>query len=190
MDHSKQLRDKQEQGLVVFTQKNTDYGDSFAVFGVVGVIVRMQDKITRIINLLTCSGPWSPAPVIDGESVMDTSVDLFNYSTMAIMLLQEGDITGIATKKTITGRVLQMKQVHQQGLAHYQANSAALNAKLIECSVLQEFKLLSQKITESMNLTHNSIAIYNLPDIQLVLFDIHVFSGLVEILHERWYPRN
>lgn len=179
MEHFQQLQNKQQQGLNVFTQKNADYGDSFAVFGVVGVIVRMQDKITRIINLLTCK-----TPVLVQESLMDTSIDLFNYSTMALMLLKEENVTNTATENKKC-RVLQMRQVHQQGLDYFQANITAFDAKLNKQPALQGFKILSQRIKESVDVTHNSIVINNLPNLKMALFDMHVFSGLVEILADK-----
>ena len=35
----------------LFKRKNTDYGDAFATYGPVGVLVRMGDKITRMQNI-------------------------------------------------------------------------------------------------------------------------------------------
>ena len=41
----------QKEALELFTKKNQDYGDSFATYGPVGVIVRMGDKISRLTSL-------------------------------------------------------------------------------------------------------------------------------------------
>ena len=41
-----QLVRVQQEGLELFKRKNADYGDAFAEYGSVGVLVRMGDKIT------------------------------------------------------------------------------------------------------------------------------------------------
>ena len=74
----------QKEGLELFKKKNTDYGDSFANFGPVGVIVRMGDKINRLSSV-TKNG----VNLVNNESVRDTLIDLHNYAAMAIMLLDE-----------------------------------------------------------------------------------------------------
>ena len=56
---------------VLFVKKNQDYGDSFATYGPIGVIVRMGDKISRLTSL-TKSG----IQLVDNESVRDTLIDL------------------------------------------------------------------------------------------------------------------
>ena len=73
----------QKEGLELFKKKNADYGDSFANYGPVGVIVRMGDKIHRLSSV-TKSGVN-----FVNESVRDTLIDLHNYAAMAIMLLDE-----------------------------------------------------------------------------------------------------
>ena len=35
----------QNKGLELFKKKNKDYGDAFAKYGIIGIIVRLQDKI-------------------------------------------------------------------------------------------------------------------------------------------------
>lgn len=74
----------QNEGLELFKQKNADYGDAFANYGPIGVIVRMQDKIQRLISI-TNSG----INLVNTESLRDTLIDLHNYSAMAIMLIDE-----------------------------------------------------------------------------------------------------
>ena len=46
-----QMQNVQTEGLELFKKKNADYGDSFANFGPVGVIVRMGDKINRLSSV-------------------------------------------------------------------------------------------------------------------------------------------
>ena len=79
-----QMQNVQTEGLELFKKKNADYGDSFANFGPVGVIVRMGDKINRLSSV-TSNG----INLVDNESVRDTLIDLHNYAAMAIMLLDE-----------------------------------------------------------------------------------------------------
>jgi hypothetical protein len=82
-----QMAKVQTEGLELFRKKNSDYGDSFATYGPIGVIVRMGDKISRL-NSVTNSG----INLVNTESVRDTLIDLHNYSAMAIMLLDESPI--------------------------------------------------------------------------------------------------
>ena len=84
MNRVNQLVKIQKEAKNLFTKKNADYGDSFATYGSIGVIVRMQDKINRLINLEKNSINF-----VDDESLRDTLIDLHNYSAMAIMLLDE-----------------------------------------------------------------------------------------------------
>lgn len=79
-----QLETIQKQGLELFKKKNKDYGDAFAKFGSIGVLVRIQDKISRAINISN-----KQINLVDDESIKDTLIDLHNYSAMALMLLDE-----------------------------------------------------------------------------------------------------
>jgi hypothetical protein len=82
-----QMQSIQNEGLELFKRKNQDYGDAFAKYGVVGVLVRMGDKIARAQSISTTS-----ISLVDSESLRDTLIDLHNYSAMAIMLLDEDDL--------------------------------------------------------------------------------------------------
>ena len=79
-----QLETIQKQGLELFKKKNKDYGDAFAKFGSIGVLVRIQDKISRAINISN-----KQINLVDDESIKDTLIDLHNYAAMALMLLDE-----------------------------------------------------------------------------------------------------
>ena len=46
-----QMTNVQKEVLELFRRKNTDYGDAFANYGNVGVIVWMGDKIQRLISV-------------------------------------------------------------------------------------------------------------------------------------------
>lgn len=79
-----QYKKVQEEALELFTRKNKDYGDAFADNGVIGVLVRMGDKIRRLQSITK-----NKISLVDDESLRDTLIDLHNYSAMAIMLLDE-----------------------------------------------------------------------------------------------------
>jgi hypothetical protein len=84
MDRITQYKTVQREALNLFANKNKDYGDSFANFGPVGVIVRMGDKINRLTSINKSS-----IRMIETESIRDTLIDLHNYAAMAIMLMDE-----------------------------------------------------------------------------------------------------
>jgi hypothetical protein len=88
-DRVSQMMDIQEQALNLFKRKNADYGDAFATFGVVGVLVRMGDKLSRLASI-TNRG----ITLVNDESLRDTLMDLHNYSAMAMMLLDEDENEG------------------------------------------------------------------------------------------------
>ena len=79
-----QLKNIQCEALELFRRKNQDYGDAFATYGTVGVLVRMGDKIMRLQNI-TNKG----ITLVDDEKLRDTLIDLHNYAGMAAMLLDE-----------------------------------------------------------------------------------------------------
>ena len=84
MSRSTQMKKVQEEALELFTRKNKDYGDAFADYGPIGVIVRMGDKIRRLSSI-TNNG----ITLVKAESIRDTLIDLHNYAAMAVMLLDE-----------------------------------------------------------------------------------------------------
>jgi hypothetical protein len=84
IDRVKQMEAVQNEGLELFKKKNADYGDAFANYGTVGVIVRMGDKIQRLISVSN-----KGVNLVNTESLRDTLIDLHNYSAMAIMLMDE-----------------------------------------------------------------------------------------------------
>ena len=74
----------QKEALELFTKKNIDYGDAFAKYGFIGLLIRIEDKIQRSLSI-TNNG----INLINDESIRDTLIDLHNYAAMAIMLLDE-----------------------------------------------------------------------------------------------------
>ena len=83
-DRVEQMQKVHQEALELFKKKNADYGDSFANFGPVGVIVRMGDKINRLSSV-TKNG----VHFVNNESIRDTLIDLHNYAAMAVMLIDE-----------------------------------------------------------------------------------------------------
>ena len=81
MDRVEQLKKIQSEALALFEKKNADYGDAFANFGIVGVLMRIQDKISRALSI-TDKG----VNLVDDEGIKDTMIDLHNYAAMALML--------------------------------------------------------------------------------------------------------
>ena len=84
IDRVEQMKKVQKEGLELFIKKNQDYGDAFANYGTVGVLVRIGDKISRFQSISNRG-----IKLVDTESLRDTLIDLHNYSAMAIMLLDE-----------------------------------------------------------------------------------------------------
>jgi hypothetical protein len=83
-DRINQMMKVQNESMELFKRKNKDYGDAFATFGTIGVIVRMSDKIQRALSISK-----NGVELVNDEKLRDTLIDLHNYSAMAIMLLDE-----------------------------------------------------------------------------------------------------
>ena len=79
-----QMQKIQKEGLQLFEKKNKDYGDAFAKYGTIGVLIRMEDKLQRSISISN-----SGINLINSESMRDTLLDLHNYAAMALMLMDE-----------------------------------------------------------------------------------------------------
>jgi len=80
-DRVSQMIQIQSDALDLFARKNKDYGDAFATYGTLGVLVRIGDKIQRAIHVQRNS-----MTLVD-ESLRDTLIDLHNYAAMALMLM-------------------------------------------------------------------------------------------------------
>lgn len=75
-----------KQCLDLGARKNNDYGaagDAIEMAGVPGVVVRMLDKQMRLMSL---TKPGHETQVKD-ESLRDTLMDMINYATYAVSLL-------------------------------------------------------------------------------------------------------
>ena len=87
MDRVEQMKKIQNEALELFTKKNADYGDAFAKYGVIGVLMRIEDKLQRSMSI-TKNGV-NLVNLVNDEGIRDTLIDLHNYSAMALMLLDE-----------------------------------------------------------------------------------------------------
>jgi hypothetical protein len=74
--------------LLVIKQFN--YGPKNIIeFGILGIIVRMYDKVARLVNLITKANSLKDAltiSTIKDESIVDTLFDIVGYCTMALMI--------------------------------------------------------------------------------------------------------
>jgi len=60
--------------------KFCDYGFSYKSFGALGIIVQMNNKMSRMKVLIN-------KPKANNESLRDSAIDLLNYSAMLVMEL-------------------------------------------------------------------------------------------------------
>ena len=79
-----QYDDVHSEARELFSRKNADYGDAFASYGPIGVLVRMGDKTKRLSSI-----EKNKIINVNDETLRDTLIDLHNYSAMAIMLMDE-----------------------------------------------------------------------------------------------------
>ena len=73
----------QKEGLELFIKKNRDYDDAFAKYGIIGLLMRIEDKIQRALSI-TKNG----VNLVKDEGIKDTLLDLHNYAAMALMLYE------------------------------------------------------------------------------------------------------
>ena len=74
----------QNEGLEIFRKKNTDYGEAYKKFGLIGVLTRLEDKILRCVNISN-----KKVELVKDEVLEDTLLDLHNYCALALLLLKE-----------------------------------------------------------------------------------------------------
>lgn len=71
----------------LYIAKNSDYGNSFNdllyEFGLITVVIRLQDKTNRLKTIAKKDGEYS----VKDETIRDTLMDLANYSIMTLMRL-------------------------------------------------------------------------------------------------------
>ena len=83
------MRGIYEELETLYTTKNADYGDSFGQsireWGIIAGVVRMDDKMRRLKNLVR-----NDAKVKD-ETIRDTLLDLANYAIMTLEAMDTAD---------------------------------------------------------------------------------------------------
>ena len=79
-----QIETIQKNALELFKRKNQDYGDAFAKFGIIGILMRIEDKIQRAISINK-----NKVELVNDETIKDTLLDLHNYAAMGLMLLED-----------------------------------------------------------------------------------------------------
>ena len=67
-----------------FRAKNHDYGNSFVDFGTIGIIVRINDKLNRIMTL---QKSVKNIGMVSSESIFDNYLDLLNYCIIGLICL-------------------------------------------------------------------------------------------------------
>ena len=91
----KQLETVQHEAKALFSKKNKDYGDAFANYGPIGVLVRIGDKLQRLQSISS-----SGITLVQDEKLRDSLIDLHNYAAMAIMLLDNPEAPKIPQEAT------------------------------------------------------------------------------------------
>lgn len=87
MSHPRQLKEVQTEAYELFCEKNKNYSDAFADYGIVGVLVRLGDKLRRAQSISNNS-----VVVAQSESFRDTLIDIHNYAAMGVMLLDSARV--------------------------------------------------------------------------------------------------
>jgi hypothetical protein len=71
----------------VLVKKQMDYGhNNIKRFGRIGLIVRMQDKVARLENLMS---KYDDDATPQNESILDNVIDVMGYSAIGIMWERE-----------------------------------------------------------------------------------------------------
>ena len=71
----------QDELYETFLKKNSDYGNNnLDTFGKIGIMIRLQDKINRFINVSK-----NNINLVEDETLDDTIKDLINYSYLFLI---------------------------------------------------------------------------------------------------------
>lgn len=75
MDDLQKYKEIQNKLLEIYKKKNNDYGSkNLDTFGRIGIMIRIQDKINRFINVSK-----TQINMVEDEKLDDTIEDLINY---------------------------------------------------------------------------------------------------------------
>jgi hypothetical protein len=89
VDKVKQMEAFHNEAIEIFKKKNIAYEDVFADYGTAGVIVRIGDKIQRVVSVSN-----SGITLVNTKMLRDILIDLHNYAAMAVMLIDESKNNG------------------------------------------------------------------------------------------------
>ena len=86
MDSVEKFKQVQNEGLQLFIKKNKDYGESYSNCGLIGILIRIQDKMNRLINITNTN-----ISLVKDETLKDTLLDLHNYAALALLLYDDDE---------------------------------------------------------------------------------------------------
>lgn len=109
----KRLQEIHKREEALYAERNEKYGDSFAKTfekrGPAVALIRLEDKLNRADYLLTHGMEES-----DGESVIDTLMDLSNYANMTILELMKAEATEAPTEPEKPARKKRKKKAKEE----------------------------------------------------------------------------
>jgi hypothetical protein len=80
--------DIQREAIALYVEKDKKYGQAYKQYGVIGLLIRLQDKLSRYINIEKNKIELAEC---EDENLRDTMLDFHNYAAMVILLLDEKD---------------------------------------------------------------------------------------------------
>lgn len=195
-DRVEQLTTIQKEALTLFEKKNADYGDAFATYGPVGVLVRIGDKLSRFTSIST-----SGVTFVNNEGMRDTLIDLHNYAAMAIMLLDENankqkqlavdDVIKLANNGLSINDILQ-KGYSLESLKHAGATPSQFRTAGINASELKKINFtLQELISARFTLNELVLADFSPDEFRTLHFSneqLHRVGFTTKELYEVTYP--
>jgi hypothetical protein len=86
----KRFREIQAENAAVCEKKNKAYGDkNITRFGALGLVVRMTDKMERLINVV-----MNDPSLAGDELAKETAADMANYAVM-LQMVEDGTFEGV-----------------------------------------------------------------------------------------------
>jgi len=122
----------QYKGYEIAIQKNQDYGDSFREHGFMGVLVRLSDKIKRLINIS------KNKKNINFEAQEDTFKDLANYCVMGVFLLDESETENKSIKNNNSTFSCYYCSSNEHQFYYNSKDKYGKNIRILECPKLKE----------------------------------------------------
>jgi hypothetical protein len=84
VNRNEQLSQVHNEALQVLKKKIIGYEDAFADYGTAGVIVRIGDKIQRLVSVTNMG-----ISLVNTKILRDTLIDLHNYAALAIISIDK-----------------------------------------------------------------------------------------------------